>query len=248
MTHLYVNIEKKAFTPVGLPAPSNVFSDFKLDFNTQQLTCIIGPSGCGKTTLLNIIAGIDKDFTGSVRLNDQPQSTDHKVSYVFQTPRLLPWRTVLENIQLIIGKSPSSLLKTQQVLQQLGLLEQLNSYPAHLSIGMQRRVSLARAVISDSETLLMDEPFVSLDLANATKARQLLLQVLEQHPKHVIFVTHDMDEALTLADRIIFLSGAPCQVLADIPISTERLARNNNWLKTFKATLKKDNPNLKTIF
>ncbi len=248
MTHLYVNIKKKAFTPVGLTAPSSLFSDFKLVFNTQQLTCIIGPSGCGKTTLLNMIAGIDKDFTGSIRLSDRSQSSGQKVSYVFQTPRLLPWRTVLENIQLIIGKSPSSLLKTQQVIQQLGLLEQLNSYPAHLSIGMQRRISLARAVISDSDTLLMDEPFVSLDRSNATKARRLLLQVLERHPKHVIFVTHDLDEALALADRIIFLSGAPCQVLADIPISTKRFARNTAWLNTFKAALKEDSPNLKSIF
>ncbi len=248
MTHLHVNIKKKAFTSAGLTTPCTVFSDFKLDFNAQQLTCIIGPSGCGKTTLLNIIAGIDKDFTGSVRLSDQPQGSTQKVSYVFQTPRLLPWRTVLENIQLIIGKSPASLLKTQQVMQQLGLIEQLNSYPAHLSIGMQRRVSLARAIISDRDTLLMDEPFVSLDNVNAMKARQLLLQVLDLHPKHVIFVTHDLDEAITLADRIVFLSDAPCQVLADIPISTKRLARNNAWLHTFKAALKEDMPNLKALF
>lgn len=147
---------------------------------------------------------------------DTPQT-----SYVFQTPRLLPWRTVLENIQLATNEH-SSVENIKDTLQQLGLHDNLNSFPHHLSLGMQRRVSLARAFCAPSQLLLMDEPFVSLNQASARKARAFLLKLWQQQPRNVIFVIHDINEAIELGDRVIFLSASPCTVLDDVTINIPR--------------------------
>ena len=244
MNQLIVDIKKKSFSTGADSQELTVLKNLSFELSDTEFVCLIGPSGCGKTTLLNIIAGLDDDFNGSININ----SGHHAVppSYVFQSPRLLPWRTVLENIQLAINDYDSLPLITH-ILQQLGLGNNLHSYPNHLSLGMQRRVSLARAFCTPSNLLLMDEPFVSLDQTIARKARELLLSLWREQPRNILFVTHDLDEAYTLADRILFLSNAPTRIIYDIKITLPRAERSENQVSTFKEQLRTNHPALQAF-
>ena len=244
MNQLIVDIKKKGF-PIGAGSQElTVIKNLSFELSNAEFVCLIGPSGCGKTTLLNTIAGLDDNFDGTININ----SGHHFVppSYVFQSPRLLPWRTVLENIQLAIGGNNSLSLITN-TLQQLGLSDHLHSYPNHLSLGMQRRVSLARAFCTPSNLLLMDEPFVSLDQAIARKARKLLLSLWREQPRNILFVTHDLDEAYALADRILFLSNAPTRIIDDIKITLPRAERSENQVSAFKEQLRTNHPTLQAF-
>ena len=186
--------------------------------------CIItGPSGCGKTTLLNIIAGLDRDFAGTVRFEPIPAP---KIGYVFQNPRLLPWRTVRENIALVLPHHGTS-AKLDALLAEIGLADAADVYPTRLSGGMARRAALARAFAIAPDLLLMDEPFLSLDAAAADRLRGLLLRLVSTRPVTVLFVTHDLTEAVQLADRILVLSQAPGRVLAEMPITLPRSERRD---------------------
>ena len=187
-----------------------------------EFVALVGPSGCGKTTFLNIVAGLDRDFDGEVRLAPRPDGAPARVGYVFQEPRLLPWRTVYENIALVLPPHRTDTV-VEDMLQAVGLPRAQDLYPPQLSVGMSRRVAIARAFAIEPDLLLMDEPFVSLDHDTVEQLRELLLQLWHARPTTVLFVTHDMREALVLADRLVLLSGAPGQVLADVPVS---LARN----------------------
>jgi len=149
---------------------------------------------------------------------------------------LLPWRTVLENIQLA-HNDEISLSSITDLLRHLGLSDNIYSFPQHLSLGMQRRVALARAFSVPSNILLMDEPFVSLDQPTARKARQLLLNLWQAEPRNVIFVTHDLNEAIELADRVLFLSESPSSVIADIPVDIPREKRNAKAIEIFTAKI-----------
>jgi len=239
MNRLTVNITNKTFLKDGSNEVFTVIKDLRFELSNNEFVCIVGPSGCGKTTLLNIIAQLDDAFDGSINMGGDDLSTN--TSYVFQTPRLLPWRTVLENIQLAVN-SPAASTNIEETLEQLGLRDNLNSYPHHLSLGMQRRVSLARAFCVSSKLLLMDEPFVSLDQSTAQKARELLLGLWEQKPRNVIFVTHDINEAIELADRIIFLSEPPSAVAGNIEITIPRNERTANNIAAFRQQLKTSQP------
>ncbi|ORU92509.1 MAG: nitrate/sulfonate/bicarbonate ABC transporter ATP-binding protein [Cycloclasticus sp. symbiont of Bathymodiolus heckerae] len=239
MNRLTVNIKNKYFPKDGCDEIFTAIKDLYFELSNNEFICIVGPSGCGKTTLLNAIAKLDDDFDGSITMDNE--SLNENISYVFQTPRLLPWRTVLENIHLAVGED-SALSSITDILQQLGLGDNLHSYPHHLSLGMQRRVALARAFCVPSKLLLMDEPFVSLDQSTARKARQLLLDLWEQQSRNVIFVTHDLNEAIELADRILFLSESPSTVLDDIKISIPRGERTSDNIAEFKQQLKVSNP------
>ncbi|AGS38949.1 MULTISPECIES: ABC transporter ATP-binding protein [Cycloclasticus] len=240
MSSLTVDIKKKNFPKSGLKETFTVIENLSFDITNNEFVCLVGPSGCGKTTLLNIIAGLDSDYDGTIN----NQSSKLRPSYVFQTPRLLPWRTVLENIQLATQPDASlaSIIKT---LQSLNLGDHLHSYPHHLSLGMQRRVSLARAFCLPSNLLLMDEPFVSLDQANANKARGALLNLWHEKPRSILFVTHDLSEAITLADRILFLSAPPSHIIAEVNISLTRTERTPNQVNAFKEHLKTSQPNIR---
>jgi NitT/TauT family transport system ATP-binding protein len=186
--------------------------------------CIItGPSGCGKTTLLNIIAGLDRDFAGTVRFEPIPAP---KIGYVFQNPRLLPWRTVRENIALVLPHHGAS-AELDALLAEIGLADAADVYPTRLSGGMARRAALARAFAIAPDLLLMDEPFLSLDAAAADRLRGLLLRLVSTRPVTVLFVTHDLTEAVQLADRILVLSQAPGRVLAEMPITLPRSERRD---------------------
>ena len=235
MNQLSVDIKNKRFPAVDGGAEFSVLENLHFELSNNEFVCIVGPSGCGKTTLLSIIAGLDERFEGSINIAEDGSMM--KSSYVFQTPRLLPWRTVFENIQLATSNDETSTETIEALLRSLGLSHCLESYPHHLSLGMQRRVALARAFCVRSKILLMDEPFVSLDNPTAKKARKLLLKLWSEQPRGIVFVTHDLNEAIELADRILFLSASPGCIIADIQVAIARTERTAVNLKAFKEQL-----------
>ena len=191
-----------------------------------EFVALVGPSGCGKTTFLNIVAGLDRDFAGEVQLAPRPDGQPARVGYVFQEPRLLPWRTVYENIALVLPPHRADAI-VNDMLQAVGLANAQDLYPPQLSVGMSRRVAIARAFAIETDLLLMDEPFVSLDHDTVEQLRDLLLGLWHARPTTVLFVTHDLREALVLADRLVLLSGTPGHVVADVPVSLARNRRHS---------------------
>jgi NitT/TauT family transport system ATP-binding protein len=184
-----------------------------------EFVCLTGPSGCGKTTTLRLVLGLDGEFEGIIR---RPEG---RVAAVFQEPRLLPWRTVEDNIRLAL---PAELAQTHLVpfYAALGIEGTDRLYPGELSLGMARRVALARAFAVKPALLLLDEPFVSLDDATAARLRALLMEVWRARPMATLMVTHNLREAAELADRIVVLSARPGQVVATREITIPREKRN----------------------
>ncbi|NCA91988.1 ABC transporter ATP-binding protein [bacterium] len=178
-----------------------VFDDFSIDFVEGEVCGILGASGCGKTTLLNIIAGIT-DYQGKI-------DTKYKTSYIFQSTRLLDNLTVFKNLEYVLSGSGLSKeevsCKIELMLKSVSLWEERNKYPRQLSGGMRQRVSLARAFIYDAPVLLMDEPFKGLDISLKKQIVSLFNRLLQTYKKTTIFVTHDLDDAIALCDRIIVL-------------------------------------------
>ncbi|MBX2869450.1 MAG: ABC transporter ATP-binding protein [Acidiferrobacterales bacterium] len=197
-----------------------------LNFSTSagEFIAIVGPSGAGKTTLLNVISGLDEDIQGEVLVNNRlPLSgLAHHRGFVFQEPRLMPWLTVQKNIELVLDNNPEKIRAVPKILQEVGLDGFGHLYPGQLSGGMQRRVGLARAFIVEPSLLLLDEPFQSLDEPTANDLRALLLRLWNKRRPSVFFVTHQLREAMTLADRIVFVSARPARVVLDYQVEIER--------------------------
>lgn len=209
-----VNVASKVFPAVADRDAQLVLSDVSFDVAPREFVVLTGPSGCGKSTLLNIIAGLDTDFEGAIDLG----SGRDEMTFIFQAPRLLPWRTVYENIALALPEGDKRLAHIPEMLARVGLSEAANAYPERISLGMQRRASLARGFIVEPQILLMDEPFVSLDDPTAQSLRQLLMELVGRQPTTVIFVTHDRAEAIQLGTRILRLSPGKASVVDDVPI------------------------------
>lgn len=177
-----------------------ILKNFSMKFIKNKITVLLGPSGCGKTTLLNIISGIDKNYSGEVLLNVK------EVSYIFQEYRLIPWLTVYENVDFVLKSYMEKDERNKVIIKYLKLVnlyEHKNKYPGELSGGMQRRVAIARAFAYKSELLLMDEPFVGLDKDLKQKIIKEFLQLWKYDKRTIILVTHDMDEANKMGDNII---------------------------------------------
>jgi NitT/TauT family transport system ATP-binding protein len=224
MIGLDIMILEKRFPAVG-EAPSRlVYQDFRLRVAAGEFLTLLGQSGVGKTTLLQIIAGLDPDYQGDVRFSG---NATPRIAYVFQTPRLLPWRTVLDNVRLPIGKGRVAERKARALLAEMGMADAAAVFPQRLSLGMQRRAALARAFVIDPDLLLMDEPFVSLDEMTARHLRDLLRGVLEQRAATVVFVTHDSREAVELGSRLVRLDGVPARVVEDRGIALSAGERRN---------------------
>jgi len=241
MTNIQININNKTYPTATKPSIANL----KLSLNSNEFICLVGPSGCGKTTLLNIIAGLDNDYDGEILVGQQ--HTHPKIGYIFQNPRLLPWRTVRENIELVLGEhqSPDVIDALLEVMQ---LTQAQHVYPERLSLGMSRRVSIIRAFAIDPEVLLMDEPFVSLDAPTARQVRELLVKLWQQRPHTVLFVTHDLREAIALADRLIFLSASPMQAVSEIIVPIARSERGNELaIESFRQQLLQNHPEIKQL-
>lgn len=200
--------------------------NLSFSLTANSFTCIVGPSGCGKTTTLRMILGLDKDFQGSI-----VQPGRERVATVFQEPRLLPWRTVEQNVRLVMPKSREA--ESLDVLfDQLGIEDVRTFFPNQLSLGLARRVALARAFVLKPELLVLDEPFVSLDDATAARLRNLLLDLWTSHRTTTLMVTHNVVEAAQLADRILVFSKRPTHLLDEIVLPVARKERDTAYIDT----------------
>ncbi len=218
-----INVNKKQFYDIKNHSKSHIaIKNLRLFIPKGQFCAIIGPSGCGKTTLLNLISGLDKNLDGKIQFGSNKNINNIKLAYMFQTPRLLPWLNVIENVEVVLNKDQKQKDKSINILSLMGLKKFINYYPNKLSGGMQRRVALARSFATEPELFILDEPFVSLDEPVANLLRKMLLNLWTKQPTTIIFVTHDINEAIFLADRIIFLSKAPAKILKDIKIKHKK--------------------------
>jgi sulfonate transport system ATP-binding protein len=193
-----------------------ILDRIELTVDEGEIVALTGPSGVGKTTLLRIIAGLDSDFEGAV-------TDPGRIAMVFQSPTLLPWRSAADNLRLTTGAERISI---DRLLDEVGLEGKANFFPGQLSLGQQRRLALARALAANPATLLMDEPFISLDEETAARMRRLTMKVLEGRRIATLLVTHDLVEAATLADRVVMLGGRPASIFTTVPIATPRVERD----------------------
>lgn len=221
-----------------------VIQNLSLKVHEGEFLVLVGPSGCGKTTLLNLLSGYLKPSSGKVESNGE-------IRTVYQQDGLFPWLTASENIKMgLEGKTPSEIEKELAELFELINLKGFeNAYPHELSGGMKQRVEIARALSGNSDILLMDEPFSALDYQTRLKMRHELIRLLNKRPRTVIFVTHDIEEAAQLADRIIVLSNRPATVSKEIKVDSPkpRGLTDPSVIDTMNALLKSLNLNHEII-
>jgi NitT/TauT family transport system ATP-binding protein len=200
--------------------------DINLAVDEGEFISLIGPSGCGKTTMLRIVAGLEDPTSGEVRVNGaSPHQAcrDHQIGVAFQRAALLPSRTALNNVKLTLEIANSNgSLQPDQLLRDFGLGEFLNHYPHQLSGGMQQRVNIAAALVHNPRILLLDEPFGALDELTRETLAEWLGQILQRTPKTVLFVTHSVEEATILSDRVVVLSQRPGRIAEVLTIGFPR--------------------------
>jgi len=201
--------------------------NINIEVKDKEFVCIIGPSGCGKTTLLRIIAGLEKPDSGVVTLKNEPiLAPGPDRGMVFQEYSLFPWRTVLKNItfSLELKKIPKAERNkiANEYLELVGLEMFADSYPHELSGGMKQRVAIARALVNDPHVLLMDEPFGAVDAQTRNRLQQELLKIWEKEQKIIMFITHSVDEAVFLADRVVVFTARPGKIKEIINIDLPR--------------------------
>lgn len=207
--------------------PVLALADVNLTIPDQQFVCLLGPSGCGKSTLLNLIAGFLQPTAGEVLVGGQPvDGPGPERGVVFQNANVFPWLTCAQNVAFgpKLSGTPRSEVNelVDHYLDRVGLLQFKDRLPMELSGGMRQRLSLARVLINDPPILLMDEPFGALDAQTRIIMQELLLELWERDRKTVIFVTHDIDEALLLADRVYVMTTRPGRILDHIDVPLER--------------------------
>jgi len=193
----------------------------------REFVALLGPSGCGKSTLLNMVAGFDHPTHGAVKVAGEPiRAPSPERGVVFQEPALFPWLSVMQNV--VFGpktrgeRAEAYRPRAAQILEQMGLQGFEDSYPAELSGGMRQRVGIARVLMLESRVMLMDEPFGALDAQTRSLMQELLLSVWERHHQTVLFVTHDIEEALLLADRVCVMTARPGRIKKSIAVRLPR--------------------------
>lgn len=206
-----------------------VLEDINLEVRTGEFVCLLGPSGCGKSTVLNLLAGFDSPDHGTISLDGQAiRGPDPRRGMVFQQPTLFPWLTVLDNVAFgprMAGRDARDYLpEARRLLRQVGLERYAEHYPWQLSGGMRQRVALARAWLPGPQVLLMDEPFGALDAQTRLVMQELLNRIWTETGTTIVFVTHDVDEALFLGDRIVMMSAHPGRVreIIEVPFARPR--------------------------
>jgi NitT/TauT family transport system ATP-binding protein len=220
-----IGVSKQFVTRAGIDIVA--LRDITLTIPRDQFVTLVGPSGCGKSTALKLIGGITPPSEGEVRLNGQRlERPSRKIGMVFQRPVLLPWRNVVDNVLFpieMLGWSVQAYRDTaKRLIELVGLRGFENALPNELSGGMQQRASICRALIYDPEMLLMDEPFGALDAMTREDLSIELLRIWTERRKTVVFVTHSINEAVLLADRVLVMTARPGQVVMDIPITLPR--------------------------
>jgi NitT/TauT family transport system ATP-binding protein len=226
---LDVNIKQKSFR-ASSGGKLQVLGELVFSLGSGEVAALVGPSGCGKTTLLRIVAGLDRDFDGDVAF-----PAHGTLAMVFQEPRLLPWRTVEQNVRLAAPRASDDELAA--LFEMLELTAHRNHYPGELSLGLARRVALARAFAVNPDLLLLDEPFVSLDAELALRLRAELAELVDRCALMTLLVTHNLDEAIGLADRLLFLSPSPARILAEIPVVSPRGAQSPEETAALRAEI-----------
>jgi NitT/TauT family transport system ATP-binding protein len=224
MATLTVENLTKVFPPARKDrAPVQALSGLSFELSGHTFVSLVGPSGCGKSTLLNILSGVEEPTSGSISVTKDGAAA--RLGYVFQDARLLPWRTVMDNMLYVQdGRSEEARRCARRYLDMVGLGDNEDAYPGQLSGGMQQRAGIARAFSVEPDLLLMDEPFSHLDAITARSLREQLQDLWSESGKTVLFVTHDIMEAVQLSDRIIVLAHGG-RIHADIPIDLPRPRR-----------------------
>jgi sulfonate transport system ATP-binding protein len=208
----------------------HVLNNVSLEIRTHEIVALVGRSGCGKSTVLRVLAGLSPDHTGSREVLGAP-------AVAFQEPRLFPWRDVLTNVRYGLNRTQLShdaaRRRSEQALAEIGLAEHATAWPLTLSGGQAQRVSLARALVAEPQLLLLDEPFGALDALTRLSMRALLLELWRRHGFGVLLVTHDVDEAVELADRVVVMESGQIAHTLHIedprPTPLERTARHDQY-------------------
>jgi ABC-type nitrate/sulfonate/bicarbonate transport system ATPase subunit len=226
---LEVDIASKAFTNAA-GERFDVLSDLNFTLGAGEVGVFVGPSGCGKSTMLRILAGLDHDYRGRVTRPD-----DARIGMVFQEPRLLPWRSVEENVRLAAPHADEATLSA--LFDVLELTAHRSHFPGELSLGLARRVALARAFAVEPDFLILDEPLASLDDALAARLRDQIAALVDRRSVMTLLVTHSVDDAVRLGDRLFLLSPRPARIAGVMPIPIPRKARGAAEISDIKAEL-----------
>jgi NitT/TauT family transport system ATP-binding protein len=203
----------------------NVLQQIDLSVQPGEFVCIVGPSGCGKSTLLNIVAGFIRATRGEVTIEGEPlKGPDPRRVFVFQENGVFPWLTVRDNIGFGLLRKPAAERRAtvDHYIEMVGLTGFDRAYPRELSGGMKQRVEIARALAANPDIIYMDEPFGALDFITRMKMRADLMRIWQRERKTILFVTHDIEEAVQLADRVLVMSNRPATIQEEIPIELPR--------------------------
>ena len=226
---LDVDITGKSFISAA-GKPHQVLADISFALATGEVGVVVGPSGCGKSTMLRILAGLDPNYQGRVA-----RPAGARLAMVFQEPRLLPWRSVADNVRLAAPDADDARLAA--LFSVLELSAHRDHYPGELSLGLARRVALARAFAVEPDFLILDEPLASLDDALAARLREEIATLVGSRPMITLLVTHSLDDAVRLGDKLILLSARPACLLHTLPIAIPRAARDEQAIAAIKAEI-----------
>lgn len=208
-----------------LYAHKSVIRNLSFQLKQGEVIVLLGPSGCGKTTVLNIATGLLKPTSGEVKTHTEQRG------YVFQEPRLLPWKTVVDNVLFGMADPNGKKEEAMQLLEKVDLAHVVDAYPRQLSGGMKQRVSIARALAASPELILMDEPFAALDKVIKTELLEAIIHIIEKVHVGILYVTHDYEEAIKIADRILLFNGVHGGNYQEISLEQSRLTRDEAYIR-----------------
>ncbi|QKS72228.1 ABC transporter ATP-binding protein [Paenalkalicoccus suaedae] len=212
-----IQVEKVSRTFKGQLA----VNDISFEVKQGEIVGLLGTSGCGKSTLLRAISGLDTGYDGTVRVNGkEKRGTSSELGVIFQEPRLMPWLTVIDNVCFgLTGSKRENYAKAREILNVVGLSDFEKHYPKQLSGGMAQRTAIARALVTEPSTLLLDEPFSALDAFTKLQLQDMVLDLWDNYQPTMVIVTHDIDEALALCDRVVILKGQPGELYKNIELN-----------------------------
>ncbi len=214
---LNLAVEAKNFGPL------RVIKGVHFDVRSGEIVSLVGPSGCGKSTLLRIVAGLDGDYSGKVFVNgDKPRLHSRDVGFIFQEPRLLPWLKVADNVGFDLGRGGGKHPRVHELLAEVGLADFADAFPKELSGGMAQRAAIARGLFTQPALLLLDEPFSAVDAFTRMRLQELLLSIAARHATTLLLVTHDVNEAVYLSDRVLVFSSNPGRISGEITVDVAR--------------------------